>query len=68
MKRRADDTATTVMARLDAYYAQTQPLIDYYERKEALKRVDAMERIEAISNELAGIVEGLTTGDGHPRT
>ncbi|WP_299849839.1 adenylate kinase [uncultured Roseovarius sp.] len=57
MKRRADDNATTVMARLDAYHAQTAPLIEYYGQRNTLQRVDAMGDIEAISNELASIVE-----------
>ena len=56
MKRRADDNAKTVMARLDAYHAQTAPLIDYYERQETLERVDAMGDINGIGNDLARIV------------
>lgn len=57
-KRRADDNAETVGARLEAYHAQTAPLITYYDGKNVLQRIDAMGEIDAIAQELAGIVEG----------
>lgn len=60
MTRRADDNAKTVMARLDAYHAQTAPLIDYYDRHQTLRRVDAMGDINAIGNDLARIVTQAT--------
>lgn len=57
MKRRADDNAETVAQRLEAYHAQTAPLITYYEKKGALKRLDAMGEINAIAQGLNAIVE-----------
>lgn len=60
MIRRADDNATTVMSRLDAYHTQTAPLIAYYAQKNALKRLDAMGAIDAISEDLAQIVTDVT--------
>jgi adenylate kinase len=57
MTRRADDNAETVSQRLKAYHAETAPLIEYYDNKGALKRVDAMGDIDAIANELTAIVE-----------
>ncbi len=59
-KRRADDNAETVASRLEAYHAQTAPLIAYYDSKGALKRVDAMGDITAIAKELAAIVTETT--------
>ncbi len=59
-KRRADDNAETVSARLAAYHEQTAPLITYYEGKGALKRVDAMGEIDRIANDLAAIVADVT--------
>ena len=56
-KRRADDNAETVRARLSAYHAQTAPLIAYYEGKGVLERIDAMGPIDAIRQELAAIVK-----------
>jgi adenylate kinase len=56
MKRRADDNAETVASRREAYHAQTAPLIAYYDNQQVLQRIDAMGDIDAIANDLAGIV------------
>lgn len=55
-KRRADDNAETVGARLSAYHDQTAPLIAYYDGKGALRRVDAMGEIDRIAADLGAIV------------
>ena len=59
-KRRADDNAETVASRLEAYHAQTAPLIGYYDDKGALQRIDAMGAIEDIAAGLGAIVEKAT--------
>lgn len=59
MKRRADDNAETVAQRLEAYHAQTAPLIDYYRTKGALHRVPAMGVIDEIASALNTIVTGV---------
>ncbi len=56
MKRRADDNAETVAQRLEAYHAQTAPLIAYYEGRGVLQRIDAMGDIAAIGQGLSAIV------------
>ena len=61
MKRRADDNAETVAARLDAYHTQTAPLIAYYDQKGALARVDAMGAIDDIARELGRIAKRAAT-------
>ena len=55
-KRRADDNAETVRERLQAYHAQTAPLIAHYEGQGVLHRVDAMGSIAAIRAALSAIV------------
>ncbi|NBD30621.1 MAG: adenylate kinase [Alphaproteobacteria bacterium] len=60
MQRRADDTAATVAQRLQAYHAQTAPLIAYYETAGALSRVDAMGAIEEIASDLNAVVTKAT--------
>ncbi|APX25374.1 MAG: adenylate kinase [Rhodobacteraceae bacterium] len=60
MKRRADDKAETVASRLEAYHAQTAPLIGYYEEKGALSRINAMGAIDNIAADLGAIVEDAT--------
>jgi adenylate kinase len=59
-KRRADDNAETVAARLAAYHAETAPLIAHYERQGVLKRIDAMQDIAAVREALHPIVSGVS--------
>ncbi|QCO55213.1 adenylate kinase [Pseudorhodobacter turbinis] len=47
-KRRADDNAETAGARLNAYHAQTAPLIAYYKGRGVLEEVDAMADIATV--------------------
>ncbi|MDK3019687.1 adenylate kinase [Pseudodonghicola flavimaris] len=60
MKRRADDRAETVASRLEAYHAQTAPLIAYYGGKGVLQSIDAMGQIDDIAAEMARIVTDVT--------
>ncbi|MBN8955637.1 MAG: adenylate kinase [Rhizobiales bacterium] len=46
---RADDNADALKIRLDAYRAQTAPLITYYGQKGALKTVDGMAGIDEVT-------------------
>ena len=46
---RADDNAEALKKRLDAYRAQTAPLIDHYAKKSTLRSVDGMAPIPAVS-------------------
>jgi adenylate kinase len=57
--RRDDDKPETVHRRLEAYNAQTKPIIPYYERRGILRRVDGMADIEAVSQEIEGILAAL---------
>ncbi|WP_199709393.1 adenylate kinase [Rhodophyticola porphyridii] len=60
MKRRADDNAETVRTRLQAYHAQTAPLIEYYNARGTLTEVSAMGDITVIAADLDAIVGKLT--------
>ena len=61
MKRRADDNAETVASRLEAYHAQTAPLIAYYGGKDVLKTTNAMGEITDIAMDMAAIVTEATS-------
>lgn len=50
--RRADDTEETVRSRLQAYHAQTEPLVDYYEARGKLRSVDGMAEIQTVAEEI----------------
>ena len=43
---RSDDAAETVAKRLETYHAQTEPLLEFYDRRGKLIRVEGQERVE----------------------
>ncbi len=47
---RADDTEETIRTRLDVYRAQTEPLVELYDGRGIIRRVDAMGEIEEITD------------------
>jgi adenylate kinase len=47
---RADDTEDTIRTRLSVYREQTEPLVELYEGRGLIRRVDAMGDIEDITN------------------
>jgi adenylate kinase len=53
---RADDNPETLKTRLDAYLAQTAPLIDYYGKRGALKTVDGMAPIPEVGQAIDRIL------------
>lgn len=56
--RRADDKAETVAKRLEAYHAQTAPLLPYYEAKGILASVDGMAEIHEVMGQIEAIIRG----------
>jgi len=54
---RADDNPASFKVRLDAYLAQTAPLIPYYERQGKLAGVDGMADIESVAKSIAGALD-----------
>ncbi|MEN2979907.1 adenylate kinase [Tistrella bauzanensis] len=54
--RRKDDNAETVTSRLEAYHAQTAPLLPYYETKGLLRTVDGMADIDDVTRALKAIL------------
>jgi adenylate kinase len=55
--RRKDDNRETVKSRLEAYHAQTAPLLPYYKSKGLLKTVDGMQEIEQVTTSINKIFE-----------
>ena len=56
--RRKDDNAATVAARLDAYEAQTAPLLPFYRSKGLILTVDGMSPIEEVTQALRQSLAG----------
>ncbi len=55
--RRADDNEETVRARLEAYRAQTAPILPYYGAKGILRSVDGMASIDEVTDEIETMLE-----------
>ena len=56
--RRRDDNEEVVRARLEAYHAQTEPLIGYYRRQGKVSAVDGMADIPTVAREIGQALEG----------
>lgn len=56
LERRADDTRASVVTRYEAYEESTSPLINYYDGKNLLKRVDGQQSIEAVNQALVDAI------------
>jgi len=56
--RRADDDEATVRRRMNVYMDQTRPLVDYYDGRGVLVRVDGSEPIDAVYHHLEDIITG----------
>lgn len=53
---REDDRPETVGRRLDVYHAQTQPLIDFYNKKGILKTVDGTREMHEVFHDVVEIL------------
>jgi adenylate kinase len=51
-EHRSDDTEETVRHRLEVFASQTRPLVDYYQRRGILVRINAVGPIDAISEQI----------------
>ena len=55
---RADDTPEAIRTRLDIYYSETQPLVDYYDGR--VLRIDGVGEIDAIHGRIMEALSGAT--------
>ena len=58
LKTRADDTEEVAKARFETYYRETAPLIEFYEKKGCLYKIDANGSIDEVWERLLKIVNG----------
>jgi len=56
--RREDDNEATVRNRLEAYHAQTAPILPYYDNKGILVSVDGMADIDEVTRQIDGVLAG----------
>ncbi len=57
--RRKDDNAEAVRTRLEAYEAQTAPLLPYYRERGLLRTVDGMLPIAEVTAAIGRVLEGI---------
>ncbi len=57
--RRPDDKAETVHARLEAYNAQTAPILPYYKAKGRLFSVDGMAEMDEVERQIEAVLRQL---------
>ena len=55
-RRRDDDNEATVRARLEAYHAQTAPILPYYRQAGVLQGVDGMADIDEVTRQIEGVL------------
>ena len=54
--RRADDNRETVVARLEAYHRQTEPILPHYAAQGILRTVDGMADIDDVARQIDGVL------------
>ena len=59
IEQRADDTPATVKARVENFFAQTMPLVDYYRNHGKLVEINGMQDIEHVFADICKVVETL---------
>lgn len=55
--QRSDDTESVVRERLVAYHAQTQPLVEYYQKRGILHSIAGDTSVEAVFEEIRRVLE-----------
>jgi adenylate kinase len=56
--QRDDDKEETIRNRLNVYNQQTAPLIDYYQKKDLLRTIEGVGKIEDIFRKIEEVIEG----------
>lgn len=55
--QRKDDTEETAKARFETYFKETAPLIDFYEKKGSLTKIDANGEVDEVWERLIGVIK-----------
>jgi adenylate kinase len=68
---RSDDTQATMRHRLEVFQTETLPLLDYYERRGILVRIDAVGPVDAVTERILAELHShradvLSNGAGRP--
>jgi adenylate kinase len=58
---RADDNREALKIRLDAYFQETAPLIDYYRSRHTLRSIDGLQSIDAVTGDIFNALDARHT-------
>jgi adenylate kinase len=58
--KRADDTPEVIKQRIDNYHIQTKPLIDYYLSQNKLVKVNGMQKVEKVFEDINSLIDQFT--------
>ncbi len=61
--QRADDTPEAINRRLELYFQQTKPLLDYYRERGLLRRVDGNREIDAVTRAISREIPRKTASE-----
>jgi adenylate kinase len=56
---RSDDTEQTIRHRLEVFASKTRPLVDYYERRGILVRVDSVGDVDEVTKRILDLLEHM---------
>ncbi len=54
---RADDNEKTILTRMEVYHFETAPLLDYYEKRGLLVKIDGEQSIDDVSSDLTKVIQ-----------
>ena len=53
---RKDDNIETLLNRIEVYKSSTLPIVQYYEKKGILSKIDGMKNVETVNSEITKII------------
>jgi adenylate kinase len=56
---RVDDTTDTIRHRIEVYFNEPFPLVDYYTERDILVRIDATGAIDAVTSSITSAVDAV---------
>ena len=59
-ERRKDDNIETLLNRIEVFKSSTLPIVEYYEEKSILSKINAMDKIETINLEILKIIRNVS--------
>lgn len=56
---RTDDTPKKIKTRLDVYYKETKPVLDYYKKQDLVKEINGMGSIDEIFDRITSVLDKI---------